>query len=76
MSRGRNGDRALRTVRGRVALVDFLVCPDDGEKLKTVPDRQPGELPLRVSCPVCGRRFTFGPGGLQELPPEQHGEVN
>jgi len=49
--------------------VDFLVCPDDGENLKTAPGRQPGDLPLVVGCPCCGKQFTFGAGELNEIPP-------
>jgi hypothetical protein len=63
----------LRAGRDIVGIVDFLVCPDDGERLKAAPDREPGELPLRVGCPKCGKQFTFGPGGLQELPAEPGG---
>jgi hypothetical protein len=48
--------------------MDALVCPDDGETLKVDPDRVPGEMPVPVGCPTCGKRFTYGSGGLRKLP--------
>jgi hypothetical protein len=54
----------------------FLECPDDGEQLKVVPvpERAAGE-PHLVVCPSCGKRFTFGPGELTELPPEAESPI-
>jgi len=48
--------------------VNFLVCPDDGENLKATPDRRLAATPLPVSCPACGKRFTFGEEGLRKVP--------
>jgi hypothetical protein len=49
--------------------VNYLVCPDDGERLKVIPETREAKRPLIVSCPTCNKRFQFGPGGLAELPP-------
>jgi uncharacterized protein YbaR (Trm112 family) len=50
--------------------MDYLVCPDDGERLKATPAKQERGHPLLVTCPSCGRRFAFGPEGLLQLPPD------
>lgn len=50
--------------------MNYLLCPDDGEHLKAAMGRPPDERPLVVGCPSCGKRFTFGPDGLRELPTE------
>ncbi|HEV7192273.1 MAG TPA: hypothetical protein VGN35_03630 [Jatrophihabitantaceae bacterium] len=54
--------------------MDYLVCPDDGERLKATPGKPESGQPLLVACPGCGRRFTFGPTGLVRLPPDLDGE--
>lgn len=50
--------------------MNYLVCPDDGERLKAVPSTRDVSSAQLVACPLCGRRFTFGAKGLVGLPPD------
>jgi hypothetical protein len=55
--------------------VNYLVCPDDGERLKATPSMREGKRPLIVGCPICNKRFVFGQTGLVELPQTTDGDA-
>lgn len=55
--------------------MNYLVCPEDGEKLKVTGSTREAKRPLIVGCPICNRRFVFGQGGLVELPLSTDGDA-
>ena len=52
-------------------LVNFVVCPYDGARLKAAgrPPRLTVSLPML--CPACGRRFELAHGEVIEQPPDE-----
>jgi hypothetical protein len=49
--------------------VNFVVCPDDGERVKADPGPRTGARPPILVCPACGKRYTFSGGDLTEVEP-------
>lgn len=59
-----------RRCGGIVEAMNYVVCPDDGERLKAAtPDRVAGQA-LVLRCPGCGQDFTLTAGCLARLPDE------
>ena len=56
--------------------MNYLVCPDDGERLMATPSMREAKRPLIVGCPVCNKRFVFGQAGLVELPRSLDGDAS
>jgi len=47
--------------------MDFLVCPDDGERVKAISTHvEPGAGPI-VRCPRCAKVFVFTAGRLEPI---------
>jgi hypothetical protein len=49
--------------------VNFVVCPDDGERVKADPGHRGAARPPIVVCPACGKRYTFSGENLTEITP-------
>jgi hypothetical protein len=58
-----------RRCGGIVEAMNYVVCPDDGERLAAKQDRAAGQA-LVLRCPGCGQHFTLAAGGLARLPDE------
>ena len=44
------------------------MCPVDQARLKADLSQGRPVLPLRLTCPDCGRQYVLGDGGLTEAP--------
>lgn len=62
---------AFLALQTYVDIVDFVVCPVDGAKLKADTSTRVVGAALLLHCPTCAQAFSLSDRGFQKLPEDR-----